>query len=171
MSSLSVRITRPNLMRNLATALGMCAILGGVPLVGCSRSGSDVSPSTAQGKQGFQVDWPLVSVPDSMARDATVYVQATFRNLGDKPIATENLSVSYHWFTVTPSGPVQAVWDGVRTPVTVAVAPGSSYTALVKVAAPDKPGDYLLVLDLVRDGVSWFGPMGAPTPSHKVTIS
>jgi hypothetical protein len=171
MRSLSTRFTQPNVRRNLVIVLGMSAILGGMPLVGCSRSGSDVSSSTVPGKAGFRVDWALVSVPDSMARGATVYVQATFRNVGDKPIATENLSVSYHWFTLTPSGPVQAVWDGVRTPVTVAVAPGSSYSTPVKVAAPDKPGDYLLVLDLVRDGVSWFGPMGAPTSSHNVKIS
>lgn len=169
MRSLSMRSARRNVRWNLV--VGMSAILGGGSFIGCSRSGSDVSSPTVPGKAGFQVDWALVSVPDTMAHGATVYVQATFRNLGDKPIATENLSVSYHWFTLTPSGPVQAIWDGVRTPVTAAVAPGSSYPTPVKVVAPDKPGDYLLVLDLVRDGVSWFGPRGAPTSSHKVKIS
>lgn len=171
MRSLSMRITRRNVRRNLVIAVGMSAILGGVPLTGCSRSGSETSSPAAPITPGFGVNWALASVPDSIARGATVYVQATFRNVGDKPITTENLSVSYHWFVFTPSGPVQAVWDGVRTPVTAAVAPGSSYSTPVKVAAPDKPGDYLLVLDLVRDGVSWFGPRGAPTSSHKVKIS
>jgi hypothetical protein len=85
-------------------------------------------------------------------------------------MANDNLSISYHWFAVTPAGPKQVIWDGIRTPVSISPEPGAAFSSPVRVQTPDEPGDYLLVIDLVRDGVSWFQYKGAPQLTHAVKI-
>jgi hypothetical protein len=118
----------------------------------------------------WRVEWVQSRVPETMPRSSSQDVQATFRNAGSRGMANDNLSISYHWFAVTPAGPKQAIWDGIRTPVTIVLAPGGSFSSSVRVQTPDQPGDYLLVIDLVRDGVSWFQYKGAPQLTHPVTI-
>jgi hypothetical protein len=43
------------------------------------------------------------------------------------------------------------------------VAPGNSVEVTCEVAAPARPGRYVLELDMVDEGITWFGPTGSPT--------
>ena len=67
------------------------------------------------------------------------------------------LSVSSHWLAA--DGTV-LVWDGPRLPLTQVVAPGASITLSLPLAPPP-PGATSLVLDLVAEGLRWFGS-GSP---------
>ncbi|HZP95170.1 MAG TPA: SpoIID/LytB domain-containing protein [Candidatus Limnocylindria bacterium] len=77
---------------------------------------------------------------------------ATWNATGATPI-----DVSYHWHDATGN---TVVWDGVRTPLPADVAPGASATVNARVTAPLVAGTFTLTVDLVREGVGWFGAMG-----------
>jgi hypothetical protein len=46
---------------------------------------------------------------------------------------------------------------GLQSPLTAALRPGDSQVVPVTVDAPDRPGRYILQLDLLHDGIAWFG--------------
>lgn len=70
------------------------------------------------------------------------------------------LNLGNHWLGA--SGAVVALDDG-RTPVPAPVRPGETVQLDLLVTAPSVPGKYFLELDLVQEGVSWFGRRGSPT--------
>lgn len=53
--------------------------------------------------------------------------------------------------------------DDRRCPLAFDVEPGSSAQVTVLVTAPQAEGAYWLELDLVQEGVGWFGERGSPT--------
>ena len=48
--------------------------------------------------------------------------------------------------------------------------PGEEIEMPLQITAPKQPGDYTLELDLVQEGVAWFGEKGSPTTKVKVTV-
>src|SRR5438093_12068979 len=69
--------------------------------------------------------------------------------------------MSYHWHAVATGNAV--VWDGRRTPLAASVDPGQTATVSATVTAPPSPCACALTLDLVREGVAWFGSLGGAT--------
>jgi hypothetical protein len=53
-------------------------------------------------------------------------------------------------------------WDFVRAWLPGSVAPGESATVEACFHLPTTPGRYLLRLDMVDEGVSWFEQRGSP---------
>ena len=64
------------------------------------------------------------------------------------------IRLSYRWRS---SSGMLVVTEGYRSPLPAPLLPGESCTAPVIVAAPEEPGEYFLELDLVHEGVRWFG--------------
>lgn len=77
------------------------------------------------------------------------------------------LNVSYHWKAADDA---MAVHDGLRTPMTKALGPGESARVSVAVEAPSRPGAYVLEVDLVQEGVGWFGDHGSPVARAAVRV-
>ena len=48
--------------------------------------------------------------------------------------------------------------------------PGEETEMTLQITAPKQPGEYTLSLDMVQEGVSWFGDKGSPTTKAKVTV-
>ena len=48
--------------------------------------------------------------------------------------------------------------------------PGEEAEMTLQITAPKEPGEYTLSLDMVQEGVSWFGDKGSPTTKVKVTV-
>ncbi len=48
--------------------------------------------------------------------------------------------------------------------------PGEQADMTLEVTAPKTPGEWLLELDMVQEGVTWFGDKGSPTTKVKVTV-
>lgn len=87
-------------------------------------------------------------------------------------------SLSYHW--LTPDENV-LVFDGTRTPFADAVAPGQRVAMLARLRAPNYPGTYSLIWDVVQEHRTWLSlegvypgrttvsvegpPVGAPLPA------
>ncbi len=77
-------------------------------------------------------------------------------NLAEAPISSFSASpilLSYHW--KRKSGEV-VVWDGVRTSLPRVMHKGDSDELFVAVRAPEEPGDYLLEVSMLEEGVAWY---------------
>jgi hypothetical protein len=48
--------------------------------------------------------------------------------------------------------------------------PGEEAEMTLEITAPKAPGEYILHLDMVQEGVSWFSDKGSPVTSAKVTV-
>ena len=48
--------------------------------------------------------------------------------------------------------------------------PGEEVEMPLQITAPQTPGEWILNLDMVQEGVAWFGEKGSPTTKVKVTV-
>ncbi len=78
----------------------------------------------------------------------------------DRSGATFRIALGNHW--LDRDGKVIVNDDG-RNPLIRDVAPGAIVTMPLTVNAPQRPGQYLLELDLLQEGVSWFALKGSKT--------
>ena len=68
--------------------------------------------------------------------------------------------LSYHW--EGPGGDV-LIADGIRTPLLGVVHPGQTQVVRLRVSAAAESSEAVLVVDMVREGVSWFAELGGHT--------
>jgi SAM-dependent methyltransferase len=85
-----------------------------------------------------------------------------WRSDGPNPV-----HASYHW--LTPAG-AMADFDGLRSDLPRPLGPGDTVRATVAVRAPAAPGAYLLAIDLVREGVTWFSDAGGPCHTAPIDV-
>jgi hypothetical protein len=69
---------------------------------------------------------------------------------GDKPVF-----VSYHWKNENRT----VIWDGLRSQLPIDMAPGVEKKIAVLIKSPSDVGNYTLVIDFVKEGVTWFGSL------------
>jgi len=102
---------------------------------------------------------------------ATTYtVPVTVKNTGAAAwnfAGPSLVDLSYHWHDAAGN---TVVWDGARTSLGADVVPAASATVNVKITAPTTAGTYTLTIDLVREGVGWFGLMGSPAFKAPVAV-
>jgi SAM-dependent methyltransferase len=70
------------------------------------------------------------------------------------------IALGNHW--LTSEGAIIRLDDG-RTILQATVQPGEAVELVLEIIVPQIPGYYVLELDLVEEGVSWFGPKGSRT--------
>ncbi len=78
---------------------------------------------------------------------------ATWRSRGEAGV-----QASYHW--LDPLGNA-IVWDGPRTALPAAVAPGEEVELALDLRAPQPPARYRLAVDLVEEFRFWFEEVGS----------
>ena len=86
----------------------------------------------------------------------------TWTSQADPPIFA-----SYHWLDA--DGALLVV-DGARSPLPRPVAPGDECDVALRLRAPPRPGRYLLALDLVHEGITWFSEAGSPSLQIPVRV-
>lgn len=74
--------------------------------------------------------------------------------------------LSYHWVDAQ-SGKI-VLWDGERTTFSADVLPGESLIIDTQIIGPPARGVYILALDLVKEGQTWFSWQGIPTGNFRV---
>ena len=128
--------------------------VGGRPLL--------VEVAVEPARPALALEWVSVDLPTRMTAGETVTGRVTVRNTGretwvaQRPDGRGIVRLGYHWRT--PDGRPTSGWADLRTPLPRDVAPGEEVTFdPVRVAAPAAPGRYRLDLDLVKEGVAWFG--------------
>jgi glycosyltransferase involved in cell wall biosynthesis len=91
--------------------------------------------------------------------------EVVLKNVGARtwPVAagrTAPLNLSYHWRTAAG---VLIEKEGVRSALPHRVPPDAAVTVTATILAPTTPGQYLLELDLVQEGVTWLSECGSPS--------
>jgi SAM-dependent methyltransferase len=117
---------------------------------------------SAAGVQGaFDAAYTSPDIPEVMAASEELTIDLTVQNASWREWRSEGTAhpilLSYHWLD-TRRRPVD--YDGLRTPLPRAVQPGESCAVTMRVRAPSKRGQYVLEIDLVEEGVSWFTRAG-----------
>ncbi len=123
----------------------------------------------------YGVSWGAHNTPGTMTANADVPVNVSFTNVGSLtwPAAGANpVRLSYHWLNGACPGGSIAVWNGRRAALPSDTATGGAVSGLpLLVRTPAAPGQYCLVYDLVREGVTWFSQQGAPVLRVPVTVN
>jgi hypothetical protein len=122
-------------------------------------------PSSVLAAEGFRAEISAAGLPASVRAGSVFTARVTVRNAS--PVEWRGgrggpnaLNVSYHW--LAPGG-ATLVLDGRRTPLLGRVAAGESVSLEAAIEAPGRTGDYVLELDLVQEGIAWFGSRGSRT--------
>ena len=91
------------------------------------------------------------------------------RGLGASGAATaaQPVHVSYHWRT--PAGET-IEFDGLRSDLPRPLGPGETCRVDVTIRAPASAGRYVLAIDLVKEGVTWFSEAGQPCHTEPIDV-
>lgn len=148
-------------------SIPVAVMLLGLAASGCERRTAALATPDPGGS--YQIEWVSLTAPATLEPSEITTVPVTVRNAGSAPISPVNLALSYHWNDAADPKRV-IVWDGRRTAIGRPIGPGETHTAGLRLQAPDQPGEYVLEVDLVREGVAWFSKKGSPTSSHPVSV-
>ncbi len=144
-------------MRRQLSILAMAAL-------GCAGIGAAADHAPAE----YDLRVIRQQVPASLEAGTVVEVPVVLANDGTRTwSASEGFALSYHWLD-SDLHPLH--WDGRRTPLGTAVGPGEALEVVVEIEAPRAPGDYLLALDIVHEGVLWVSERD-PTPVQPLPVS
>ncbi len=92
-----------------------------------------------------------------MESSARIMVPVTVRNVGRRPWRkAEEIHLSYHLYQHAG----RPLVDGPRTDLPRDVLPGEAVAIDAILRAPAKPGEYLLMWDLVHEDTTWFSGQG-----------
>jgi hypothetical protein len=107
--------------------------------------------------------------PQTMPVGAHAQGSITIRNDSQSgwPTIEPAVHLSYHW--LAPDGH-EVVHDGIRTNLPTEMQPGQQVRLDFGIEGPKTPGVYTLDVDLVYEGVGWFGMHGSATARQSVTI-
>jgi hypothetical protein len=147
-------------LREHTRLVALAAVL--VALVLLSRSPQMlVARLSTEGSQdwygaSYGVPGHLTLRPDSF-NDIAVTLQNAGR-LTWQSSSSPVFALSYHW--LTPSAEEVVIFDGLRTPFDDPVAPGETVNVRARVRAPDYPGTYTLMWDVVHEHRTWLSLEG-----------
>jgi SAM-dependent methyltransferase len=128
----------------------------------------DAPPSTIA--SAYDVRYTRTGGPSAVQAGGEFRVTVEIENRGWDTWRSEGAApvhVSSHWLTAAGE---MAELDGLRTDLPAPLGPGESATIALAVRAPSTPGRYLLAIDLVKEGVTWFSDAGAPWRTIRVDV-
>jgi SAM-dependent methyltransferase len=106
----------------------------------------------------YDLEYGTYEGPRRAPAGADIRARVKVRNVGwrvwssaspDKPDY-----VSYHWLDAR--GAAVVVWDGERTPLPRDIGPGEELDLLLRIKTPERPGRFILAVDMVQEGEAWF---------------
>jgi LCP family protein required for cell wall assembly len=115
---------------------------------------------------------PPDMIPDTLGTNMEFAVEIAVKNTGalqwekdsDNPVY-----LSYHWIDFEDRK--IAEFDGKRSYMPVStIVPGQEEVFALVVRTPPKAGQYILQIDLVHEGITWFSYQGVPTLEKFVTL-
>lgn len=117
--------------------------------------------------------YPL-DLPARLRAGEKYFARVRVRNVSASPwLARERalepyqVSLGNHWLNA--NGETLVNDDG-RRPLLKDIGPGDEAELTLSINAPGRAGEYLLELDMLQEGVSWFGLGGSPTLRVRVTV-
>jgi hypothetical protein len=112
--------------------------------------------------------------PQRLRAGQQATVQVAVKNLsrsawvaGDRSGGAFRVAVGNHWLDLNGNSVVN---DDGRGPIQDDVRPGETTSLSLIINAPRRPGEYLLEVDMVQEGASWFGLKGSRTWRGRVVV-
>jgi Dolichyl-phosphate-mannose-protein mannosyltransferase len=123
---------------------------------------------------GMRAELKVSDPPTRLRAGQQVTIQVAVKNVGQSLwLAPERsggdfrLSVGNHWLDQNEDPVVN---DDGRAALANDVTPGATITVPLLINAPRRAGEYLLEIDMVQEGASWFALKGSRTWKGKVTV-
>ncbi len=111
-------------------------------------------------------------IPDAMGTNQNYTSSLVIKNTSTTEWVRGGLQpfyISYHWLDFETKKTV--VFDGERSflPYDI-VEPGEVVNIDVEILSPAEPGNYILQIDMVHEGVTWFSYQGVPTLEKYISV-
>ncbi|MGD2205712.1 MAG: discoidin domain-containing protein [Anaerolineae bacterium] len=119
----------------------------------------------------YRVDWLSVAAPSTGTAGERVTFSVQMRNNGAltwKPGGDHPFNLTYKWLDADRE---VVVADGLRTALTRDVAPGEEITLDARIQLPAQAGEYILMMDMVEEMVTWFHWKGSAPHETQVQIA
>ncbi|HWW76982.1 MAG TPA: hypothetical protein VNZ44_16395, partial [Pyrinomonadaceae bacterium] len=136
------------------------------PYTVCATEGAP-RPAAQLADADFRAELRAVEIPARVPAKSRVTIRVAVRNAGgavwlarERGLSPFQLTAGNHWLDA--SGKVVTGDDG-RGALPRDLPPGAEAETTFTVNAPRLPGDYLLELDMLQEGVSWFALKGSKT--------
>ena len=134
-------------------------------------AGSSEPPPEWRLQGAYDATYVGQTMPAELPRGQGVTLEVRVRNQSWRTWTSEGtdrpILISYHWLDANRR---VVDYDGVRTQLPRPLLPGADCEAAVRVKTPDRPGTYLLEIDLVEEGVSWFSAAGVPPLRTRIRV-
>ena len=108
----------------------------------------------------YRAHYSLPEPPAALAADECALLDVDITNIGVNEWphrGARRLTLSYRWLDA--SGRLLP-GEGPHAPLPRAVAPGETVRLEVRIEPPDRPGDHVLQVELVEEGVAWLSEGG-----------
>lgn len=160
-------ITGASVPGSYVLEVGLVDAGGNVPLRQAVTIGAPGPVFTAG--DPFRATLSDLQAPQTMPVGAHSQGSITIRNDSQSswPTIEPAVHLSYHW--LDPDGH-EIVHDGTRTNLPMEVQPGQHVRLDFAIEAPKTPGVYTLDVDLVYEGVGWFGMHGSVPARQSVIV-
>ena len=136
------------------------------PYTVCANEGAPREPQPLADAD-FRAELRAIEVPTRVAAKARVKIRVAVRNAGgaiwlarERGLSPLQLSAANHWLDL--SGQPVTNDDG-RGALPQDLRPGEETEITFDINAPRRPGDYLLEIDMLQEGASWFALKGSQT--------
>jgi len=136
------------------------------PYTVCANEGAPRTPAPLEGDD-LRAEIRALEVPQRAAPKERLKIRVAVRNAGgalwparERGLSPLQLSAANHWLDA--EGRVVTNDDG-RGALPRDLAPGEEAEIAFDVNAPRRPGLYLLEIDMLQEGVSWFALKGSKT--------
>ena len=124
---------------------------------------------------GMTAELSVADPPQLLRAGQQVKVQVSVKNLSrsvwfasDRSNGAFRVAVGNHWLDQNGNTVVN---DDGRGPINDDVRPGETGSVSLTVNAPRRPGEYLLEVDMLQEGASWFGLKGSRTWRGRVVVT
>jgi len=118
----------------------------------------------------YGAEYSDIEIPAELTSSSMCSANLTVKNTGTdtwNKDGKEPVCISYHWKKANET----VIYEGLRTFLPYNVSPGDTINSEVLIKTPDQEGNYTLVIDLVKEGVTWFELQGANPLEKEVEIS
>jgi Subtilase family len=162
-------LTVAQLTDRLRTTADDLGVAGVDPVFGAGRVNALRAVNAMPARYGATYDVSALPLNGTIVAPLTAPVKLTNTSSFAWSAAGPNpVRLSYHWLDAATN---VIVWDGQRTPLPADVPVGGTATVTVTIPTPTKPGSYVLEIDLVREGVSWFSAGGVAPAKLSLAIT
>lgn len=102
----------------------------------------------------FEITLKDASKLSNIYANSQFSIEISVKNRGTEVFDRHRFFVSYHWFDAAGE---KVVWDGIRTQFPHSLKQNQETTLKARILSPNRSGTFILLFDIVHEGVRWIG--------------